>query len=169
MKFAPIPDPFAGPAPFVPEIAPPAPHDQAIGRAAVAEHALESALVAIKHRGTRLAHTVQAVTTPRSLVLGTAIAFGLGALVVYAVVRTARPRARGLASMVSRSLAREIVGRAVLGAAGTLGAELAQSFLVPWIVATAARRSAKKPRRARARASESATPRERRGPGTDSA
>lgn len=167
MTFEPIPDPFGpeaapaaasaaaplGPASTTP-LEPPR-HE----RAGDPERALTSALAALKHRGQRAAANVEAAATLTKILVGGALVLGLGTLIVYAAVRAARPRPRrrvGVAGAIARALARELAQRVLIGVATTAGAQLAQTVLVPTILAaislraSAARNEPRRGRRSRA-------------------
>ncbi len=118
-----------------------------------AEHTLTSALAALKRKGDRAATTVEAALAPTRIVLGATLAVGLGALFLFAVVRRSRRprRPRTLVGTVARSVAREVAGRLMLGAATAAGAHLAETVLVPLLVASISTRSARAARAPRPR------------------
>jgi hypothetical protein len=169
MQFDPIPDPFA-PSPEKAEeeqrarLAAEAARDAAAEpekptadetkrRARDAEVRLTSALAELKQKGARTVERVESTLGPATMIVGAAIAAGLGAVLLFAVVRAARPRRRRrptLLGTVTRSIAREAAGRMVLGAATTVGARLAETVLVPALVASVSARAATQQRAAKA-------------------
>lgn len=140
MTFDPIPDPFARAAETSPKdlgrdeeqrVEP----DEPLGeRARDGEEAMTRALAVLKRKGRRVLEGAEAVVAPSRLVVTAAFVFGVGALIVYAAVRSRRPRRRvTVGRAIARSLGREIAGRLLVGAAATVGARLADAVLVPLI------------------------------------
>jgi hypothetical protein len=113
-----------------------------------AEQTMTRALAALKHRGERIVQTVEHAVTPRRVAIGVSVAVGVTALLLVASRRGRRRRPRSIAGAVAQSLLREAVGRAVLGAAATAGARIAEAA-VPMLVAAISARQVKRPRRAR--------------------
>jgi hypothetical protein len=115
-----------------------------------AEESMTRALSALKHRGQRAVAAVEHAITPRRVVIGVSVAVGVSAVLLFALSRRGRRRPRTLAGTIARSLAREVVGRIVLGAATTAGARIAEAA-VPMLVAAIANRQTKRSRPSRAR------------------
>lgn len=153
MNFDPIPDAFPPVRPSTdPPIEPTELEREEDVLATEGETTLTTALAALKRKGERTVQTVEAAIGPTRMVLGATLAVGLGALFVLAVVRARRPRRRPtLARAVGRSIARELAARVALGAAAALGARLAETVLVPMLVASISAATVKRARAPRAR------------------
>jgi hypothetical protein len=150
MNFDPIVDPFPPVRPSAPS-AGETPEPQEVVEQALAaegETRLTSALAALKRKGQRSVQQVEAVLSPTHRMVGASVVLGLGALAVYAWVRRRAPRRPTIASAVGRSIARELAARAALAAAATVGARLAETVLVPMLVASLSAHSAGAARRA---------------------
>lgn len=162
MNFEPIPDPFPpvvarpppAPLPLVPPpLVPPPPllveTREKLG-AEEAETTLTGALAALKRRGKHTLATVESTLGPTRLVVGATLAIGLGALFFFALSRRrAAPRRPSAARTMARAVARDIVVRVALGAAAAAGARLAETVLVPMLVASISARNVRPPPHAR--------------------
>lgn len=124
--------------------------------ASAAERDLTHALSALKRRGERVVHTVESAITPRRVAIGVSVVLGMGAL-MWMSSRRSRPRRRTVAGAVAQSLAREIVGRVLLGAAATAGARLAEAA-IPIVIAEISARRVASPKPARSRKRKSIVP-----------
>ncbi len=126
--------------------------------ASAAERDLTHALSALKRRGERVVHTVESAITPRRVAIGVSVVLGVGALMwMVSASSRRRPRSRSVAGVVAQSLVREIVGRALLGAAATAGARLAEAA-IPMVIAEISARRVAAPKPARSRKRKSIVP-----------
>ncbi len=126
--------------------------------ASEAERNLTHALSALKRRGERVVHTVESAITPRRVAIGVSVLIGVGALMwMTSASRRRQPRPRTVAGAVAQSLAREIVGRVLVGAAATAGARLAEAA-IPMVIAEISARRLASPKPARSRKRKSVAP-----------
>ncbi len=115
------------------------------------EQPLTLALSELKRRGRRVIEALGRGLTPTQVAIGVGVALGASLLAVAAVRRGSGPRRRAaIEGRIGRSLLRELATRVALGAAATIGAQLAEAAR-PMLAAAIAERAAPKrrPRKSR--------------------